>query len=148
MLDTFLSSRLEKYRQWLDADQIDYSAKVVPVQESLDGKQWILPTEQVWGLLEGAETIALSKCVCRSHYKRCNHPVEVCLLLNQFGRQAVAKGLGRQITFRDAVPVLKAANERGLVHLSFYQPDRDLYALCSCCECCCHDLQLLLDFCR
>jgi hypothetical protein len=61
----------------LDADQIEYSAKIVPVKESLDGTQWILPTEQVSGLLEGVGTIALSKCLCRSHYKRCDHPVEV-----------------------------------------------------------------------
>lgn len=38
---------------------------------------------------------------------------------------------------------MKMANETGLVHLTLYMLDRELYALCSCCPCCCHDLQLL-----
>jgi ferredoxin len=31
----------------------------------------------------------------------------------------------------------------GLVHLTLYQPDQEIYALCTCCPCCCHDLQLM-----
>lgn len=72
--------------------------------------------------------------------------MNVCLLLNQYGRTFIDKGLSREISFEESMSVLKTANERGLVHLSLYRPDHELYALCSCCSCCCHDLQLLLDF--
>ena len=39
--------------------------------------------------------------------------------------------------------MLRHANERGLVHLTIYDPQQYVYAVCSCCSCCCHDLQFL-----
>jgi ferredoxin len=112
----------------------------------LEKKQWILPTEQVLEIIESAATIALTDCVCRSHYQRCDHPVNVCLLLNQYGRKCIDKGQGREISSNEAAGILDTANRQGLVHLSLYRPDHQLYALCSCCSCCCHDLQLLMDY--
>lgn len=145
-MDDFLSTRLDKYAAWLDDRKIAYSAKIVPVKASLENKQWILPTEQVLEIIAGAATIALTDCVCRSHYKRCDHPVDVCLLLNEYGRKCIDKGRGREISLDEAAGVLDTANRQGLVHLSLYRPDHQLYALCSCCSCCCHDLQLLLEY--
>ena len=145
-MDDFLSTRLDKYTAWLDDRKIAYSAKIVPVKASLENKQWILPTEQVLEIIASATTIALTDCVCRGHYKRCDRPVDVCLLLNQYGRKCIDKGRGREISLDEAAGVLDKANRQGLVHLSLYRPDHQLYALCSCCSCCCHDLQLLLDY--
>lgn len=145
-MDDFLSTRLDRYTAWLDDRKIAYSSKIVPVTASLENKQWILPTEQVLEIIASATTIALTDCVCRSHYKRCDHPVDVCLLLNQYGRKCIDKGRGREISLDEAARVLDTANRQGLVHLSLYRPDHQLYALCSCCTCCCHDLQLLLDY--
>ena len=144
-MDEWLQKRLEKYGVWLDKKKITYSSKVVPIRESMDDKQWILPTEQVLGIIQNAEIIALADCVCRSHYKHCAKPVEVCLLLGDYGKKLIEKGLATRISPKEAVPVLKIANQEGLVHLSLYRPDHKLYALCSCCACCCHDLQLLID---
>jgi ferredoxin len=42
--------------------------------------------------------------------------------------------------------VLRKANENGLVHLSLYMPDHEISALCNCCPCCCHDLQILRQY--
>jgi Pyruvate/2-oxoacid:ferredoxin oxidoreductase delta subunit len=145
-MDDFLSTRLDKYTAWLDDRKIAYSSKIVPVRESLENKQWILPTEQVLEIIASAATIALTDCLCRSHYKKCDHPVDVCILLNQYGRKCIDKGQGREISLDEAARVLDTANRQGLVHLSLYRPDHQLYALCSCCSCCCHDLQLLLDY--
>jgi ferredoxin len=145
-MDAFLKDRMDEYDKWLKGDKIAFSSRVIPVRESLSAKQWVIPTEQVLAILEAATTIALAKCVCRSHYKRCDHPVEVCLLLNDVGNRIVSKGHGRHISLQEASAVVKTANERGLVHLSLYRPDHELYALCSCCRCCCHDLQLLLTY--
>ena len=145
-MDDFLKERLDNYNEWLDHGQIDYSAKIVPVRESLEDRQWVLPTEQVLEIIKEVDTIALNDCLCRSHYQRCDNPVDICLLLGQYGRKFIDKGLAREVTFEEAVQVLRKANEKGLVHLSLYRPDHQLYALCSCCSCCCHDLQLLLKF--
>jgi NAD-dependent dihydropyrimidine dehydrogenase PreA subunit len=142
-LDAFLEKRLTKYDLWLARGQISFSSKVIPVSESFDAKQWVMPTEQVLRVLEAAESIALQDCVCRTHYKRCEKPLEVCLLLNKVGDKAVAEGDARHISLEEATEVLKKANRSGLVHMSLYMPDHEVFALCSCCSCCCHDLQII-----
>jgi len=143
-MDQFLSERFKKYDKWLKEEKISYSSKVIPLMESLEIVQWILPSEQVLNLLKNANLIAINDCVCRKHYQRCDNPVEVCMLLNEYGEIYIKNGLARKITYDEAVSVIKVANDRGLVHLSLFRPDHKLYALCSCCPCCCHDLQLLL----
>lgn len=146
MMDNFLMPRLEDYRNWIEAGKIRYSSKIVPANESLEEQQWVLPSNQVLDILSKAQTIALSNCICRSHYKRCSNPLNVCLLLNQYGEKFIRKGVSKKISYDKAVSVVETANEKGLVHLSLYRPDHELYALCSCCPCCCHDLQLLLKY--
>lgn len=145
-MDDFLKPRLAKYQTWIEQEKIRYSSRIIPVNESIEGKQWVLPTNQILAILKKANTIALSDCICRSNYKRCTNPLNVCLLLNQYGQKHIKKGTARNISFEDATSVVKMANEKGLVHLSLYRPDQELYALCSCCPCCCHDLQLLLIY--
>lgn len=142
-MDDFLKIRLAKYEQWLKDGKISFSSKVIPVNESLSAPQWVLPTAQVENIIRDARFIGLTKCVCRSHYGRCDKPLEVCLVLNEVGQRFVQKGNARQISFPEAVEALKKANAAGLVHLSLYQPDHEIMALCSCCSCCCHDLQLM-----
>ena len=142
-LDSFLEKRLTKYDKWMAKGQISFSSKVIPVSESLEAKQWVMPTEQVLGVLEAADSIALQDCVCRLHYKQCKKPLEICLLLNKVGDKAVSQGKARHISLEKAADVLKKANESGLVHMSLYMPDHEVFALCSCCLCCCHDLQII-----
>lgn len=142
-LDNFLDKYLTKYDKWMSKGQISFSSKVIPVSESLDAKQWVMPTEQVLHVLEGAESIALQDCACRTHYRRCGKPLEVCLLLNKVGDKFVAQGKALHISFDKATDVLKKANESGLVHMCLYMPDHEIFALCSCCSCCCHDLQII-----
>jgi len=141
--DIFLEKYLEKYDKWLGSGEIPYASKVVPVRESLEAKQWVMPSEQALEILRKAETIALNDCVCRSHYKRCDHPLDVCFLIDELAAKRVEKQTARCIDLKEAENVLQKANKRGLVHLTFYMPGNKIYAFCSCCECCCHDLQLL-----
>jgi ferredoxin len=143
-MEQFLKKRLINYEKWLDDKTISYSSKVIPITISVDISQWILPTEQVLSILEKSESFALSNCICRTHYKRCKHPVEACFVINDQAKKDVKKGNARYITIEEAFKVIKHANESGLVHLSIYRPDHELYAICNCCPCCCHDLQLLL----
>lgn len=142
-LDPYLKGKLDEYQEWLDEGLISYSSRVIPIRESLEINQWILPSEQALEILKGARTIAVQDCVCRSRYQRCDHPLEVCFLLNETSDQYVEKGEARRISLPEAVEILKAANQAGLVHLSLYMPDHEIFALCSCCSCCCHDFQLV-----
>lgn len=144
--DPFLMDRMIRYDRWIKNGEISYSSKIIPVSESIDARQWILPTEQVVGILKAADPIGLSDCVCRSHYRRCDHPLEVCLLLNSVAEKGIEKDDCRRVSFDEARKVLDNANQRGLVHLSFHMPGPEIYALCSCCDCCCHDLQILTQY--
>lgn len=141
--DAFLEERLVQYDQWVRERKVPFSSKVIPVHESLATQQWVVPTEQVIEFLRNARSFALTHCICRSHYRRCDNPVEVCFLLNDAADRYVAEGIGRSVSLEEAVEVLRQANERGLVHLTVYEPNQYVYAVCSCCPCCCHDLQFL-----
>lgn len=141
--DSNLEERLARYDRWLQAGQVPFASKVVPVRESLTAQQWVVPTEQVVEFLRNARSFALVDCVCRSHYKRCDNPVEVCFLINDAADRRVAEGRGRHVSLDEAQRLLRQANERGLVHLTIYNPEQYVYAICSCCSCCCHELQFL-----
>jgi ferredoxin len=144
--DPFLVKRLVKYDEWLGKGLISFSSKVVPVSESLAATQWVLPTEQATGIIRDARSVAVQNCMCRSHYKRCDNPLEVCLVLNEPGEKFVAKGMARPVSLDEATAILRQANESGLVHLGLYMPDHEIFALCSCCSCCCHDFQIVKLF--
>ena len=141
--DPYLEKKLGEYDEWLNKGQIAYASRVIPVSESFKTKQWVLPTDQAMEILRGAKSVAVQNCECRTRYKRCDNPLEVCFLLNEVGDRLVLKGEARYVDLMEAAEILRMANESGLVHLSLYKPDHEIFALCSCCPCCCHDLQIV-----
>jgi len=141
--DAYLEERLARYDQWIQERKIPTSSKVIPVRESLSVEQWVAPTEQVLEFLRNARSFALAKCDCRSRYQRCDNPLEVCFFINDYADRYIAEGKGRPVSLEEAEARLREANERGLVHLTVYNPDQYVFAVCSCCACCCHDLQFL-----
>jgi ferredoxin len=144
--DGFLDKRIARYDAWLRDGKISFSSRVVPVSESIEAKQQVFPTEKALEIIGKARSIALQNCECRSHYKRCEKPLDVCFVLNEVADKYVEKGRARYVTMKEAEGVLRKANENGLVHLSLYMPDHYIFALCSCCPCCCHDLQILRQY--
>ena len=144
--DAFLDERLSRYDRWLKKGQITFSAKVIPVAASLTAYQQVLPTEQGLELLDRAATVAVQPCECRTHYRRCDNPLDVCFLLNAVADKLVAAGRARHVDLAEAATILDIANRHGLVHLCLYRPDHEIFALCSCCPCCCHDLQIVRHY--
>ena len=142
-IDPFLKKRIANYDKWLNKGQISSSSKIIPISESLTAKQWVLPTEQVMEILSNADSVAVQNCECRTHYKRCDKPLEVCLLLNKVGDKLVSKNQARHVSLKEATDILQIANKNGLIHLALYMPDHEIFALCSCCFCCCHELQIV-----
>lgn len=144
--DTYIEERLAQYNEWVEERRIPFSSKVIPVGESLATQQWVLPTEQVIEFLRNARSFALIPCECRSRYHRCDNPLDVCFVINDAADSCVAQGIGRHVSLEEARDALCRADERGLVHLTVYNPQQYVYAVCSCCSCCCHDLQFLKRF--
>ena len=144
--DTFIEDRLARYDKWVREGKIPFSSKVIPVGESLAAQQWVLPTAQVLEFLRNARSFALIPCVCRTHFGRCDNPVDVCFVINDAADASIERGTGRQVTIEEAKDVLRRADEHGLIHLTVYNPRQYVYTVCSCCSCCCHDLQFLKQF--
>ena len=142
-MDDFLKTYLTKYDRWIEKGKISHSSKVIPVEQSLTARQWVLPNVQILDILKNAKSIALQKCVCRNHYSRCEKPLETCFVLNGLGDKLIEKGEARKVGLDEALEVLKKTDEHGLVHMSLHMPDHEVFAVCSCCSCCCHDIQLL-----
>ncbi len=142
--DPYLDAYVDKYHKWLRDGMIRNSSKVIPVRASLGAIQWILPSEQTITYLRQAEKIALTDCGCRVHYGRCDKPTHVCLLFDDAANQAVAMRGARLVSAEEAEKVIQVADEAGLVHMTLYAPQDRPFAVCNCCVCCCHDLQLLL----
>ena len=113
------------------------------MQQSLESLQWVLPTQQVLEILRNSRSFALAKCLCRTKHKRCENPLEVCFYTNDVADKMVTQGAARRVSLQEAVEALKLANQHGLVHLTIYNPGQHVYALCSCCECCCHDIEFM-----
>jgi len=141
--DEELEKRMLMFDGWVKEGKIPSSSKVIPVQQSLAGLQWVLPTQQVLEILRNSRSFALANCLCRAKHKRCDNPLEVCFYTNDVADKKVEQGAARRIDLQGATEVLKLANEHGLIHLTIYNPEQHVYALCSCCECCCHDIEFM-----
>ena len=141
--DEELEKRLHLFDGWVEEGKIPFSSKVIPVQQSLQLLQWVLPTQQVLEILRNSRSFALAKCLCRTTHKRCDKPLEVCFYTNDVADKMVEQGAARRVSLPEAAEALQLANEHGLVHLTIYNPEQHVYALCSCCECCCHDIAFM-----
>jgi len=141
--DEELEKRMIMVDGWVKEGKIPSSSKVIPVQQSLGGLQWVLPTQQVLEILRNSRSFALANCLCRTKHKRCDNPLEVCFYINDVADKKVEQGAARRVALGEAAETLKLANEHGLIHLTIYNPEQHVYALCSCCECCCHDIEFM-----
>jgi Pyruvate/2-oxoacid:ferredoxin oxidoreductase delta subunit len=141
--DEELEKRMHMFDGWVKEGKIPCSTKVIPVQQSVECLQWVLPTQQVLEILRNSRSYALANCLCRTKQKRCDNPLEVCFYTNDVADKKVEQGAARRVSLQEAAEALKRANEHGLVHLTIYNPEQHIYALCSCCACCCHDIEFM-----
>ena len=116
--DAEVEKRILLYDQLISEGKVPASSKVIPVQKSLDGQQWILPTQQAAEILRNARCFALGNCGCRIKQKQCDKPAEdICFTINDAAEERVRKGNARYVSLDEALERLNLANEYGLVHL-------------------------------
>lgn len=142
----YLSTRIRKTEKAINNGQLKYSSKVIAIRKAIPVTQHILPTQQAIRFLKEAKVFALTKCGCRMAFKNCENPLDTCLLLDKEAEYLISRGYAKKISLEEAKRVLEIANKAGLVHLTLYIPGQKVYAICSCCPCCCHELQALLKY--
>ena len=113
--------------------------RVVPVAKSVSAEMAVMPYEAAEEIINKQSKIVVSPCICRKEQKMigkgCDKPEEVCLAFGAGAYYYEQNGLGRSIDKAEALDILKAGVDAGLV----LQPGNQQKPLniCMCCGCCC-----------
>ncbi len=97
--------------------------------------------ENLFETLRKQDFISVSDCPCRlSHWlaepgNHCGHTLQTCIHYGNVGKWTVKYGQARQISYEEAIELLKQCNAEGLVH----SIDID-GCICNCCKDCCPNL--------
>jgi Na+-translocating ferredoxin:NAD+ oxidoreductase subunit B len=125
-------------------------ARVVPVNVKVDAKPQILPHDDLRALLSKARSFRVAPCICRKEQALeghpCSHTLETCLSFSsrENAYERFPPG-GRAISREEAMRVIEAAEEEGLVHCT-YNVQREPLFVCNCCTCCCGFIRGIRDF--
>jgi Na+-translocating ferredoxin:NAD+ oxidoreductase subunit B len=133
------------YTNHLAADFRGYPTKglrAIPVAQTIDDPRSVLPYEDVLQVIDHENFFAVTHCACR-HRKNldpetpsCSHDEHNCLHFGKLAEYIVKYELGRKISREEAIEILKAAADAGLVHgISNMKTGMD--TICNCCPCCC-----------
>jgi Na+-translocating ferredoxin:NAD+ oxidoreductase subunit B len=119
--------------------------RVVPVSKSVSAGMAVTPYEAAEEIVNTQSKIVISPCICRKEQKLigkgCDKPMEACLSFGAAAYYYEKNGLGRTIDKAEALDILKAGVEAGLV----LQPGNQQKPsnICMCCGCCCGILKNL-----
>ena len=119
--------------------------RVIPVGKSVDtGRVKVLAPENVREIIEGANRLAVTNCTCRLTMKKCDSPLEVCLQINKAADYTVERGSGREVTKAEALNIIQATEDAGLVHVTMNKSSIGHF-ICNCCGCCCQSFTMLIS---
>ena len=131
-------------REALGRDTVVGRALVHETALSDDPLPDVLDWERATHVVGEARAWAVSLCYCRHKMEHlgtaCDAPVDVCLTLNAGAEFVTRRGFGRAVERAEALDVLQASRERGLVQIADNVQDRPTF-VCNCCGCCCEQLQ-------
>ena len=123
--------------------------RVIPVTESIESNQQILASEEIFKIIEEVENLAVVPCACRKRAekignRKCDHPIQSCLLTGLIAQYFVERGKGKIISKKEAKELIIDTTKRGLVHITEnFDENSQHFLICSCCDCCCCILQSL-----
>jgi NAD-dependent dihydropyrimidine dehydrogenase PreA subunit len=127
--------------------------RALPVEKTIADTRQVLPYEDLRQVLEAEDYFCTSHCPCRQRKNldpdapSCRHETFNCLHFGRLARYMVKNRMGKEITREDALQILSAAADAGLVH-GISNTKAGMDTICNCCSCCClfvesvHVLQL------
>ena len=122
--------------------------RVIPVSETVRNDMEVQPFESATSIIDQAQAWGVVDCICRVQKaligEACEHPVDVCMVMNQ--RPGVFEDVSgvRSLTKAEAMATLKRAAEAGLVHSVSNSQEGHTY-ICNCCACSCGILRGMAD---
>ncbi len=151
-LDKELSDYLDNYFNAIYnkniADSADLFLRVVPVNKAVQVKHHVAAFDEASQILKNADIIAITDCFCRKKAQTtgtaCDRPLETCFMFGSMAEYYIENKIGRRIDFDEAVSILRAAQESGLVT----QPatSQNPSGMCNCCGDCCAVLGAVKKF--
>jgi len=136
LFNEYYKSRLPSKEETTKSDR---ELRTIPINQSIDTTQTILPYEEAMKLVDAHDKFAVAQCVCRTHAKiegrGCDAPMETCLFFGDFADYYLRTGKGRSITKPEIKEILDNANKANLV----LNPTNSKFvsAICCCCGDCC-----------
>jgi ferredoxin len=117
-------------------------------------EEQIIPCQKIEELVDKFDDIAVGHCFCRQHKDLLGEPCKVtdlrenCFTFGKSARFCVEQGFQRMVSKEEALKLLKASEEAGLVHKAFH-PHSDISkeetSICNCCSDCCATFELWRD---
>lgn len=117
--------------------------KTITVNKEISAGHLILPFEKMSEFIRTSRKIAVMNCACRTK-KKCEHPLETCLVFDYYADFMVEKGSGRYLTSEEALQLLEEMEKNGLVHSTINTQTRPQF-ICNCCTCACIILRGLTE---
>lgn len=121
--------------------------RTIPVGESINSSQTISSFDEISNLLEKAPgPFVTFECICRKAKKiegescKVTERTDTCMALNQHAFAVLKMGIGKELSKKEAIELIKENANEGLI----LQPSntQDLDFICSCCGCCCGMLEM------
>lgn len=124
------------------------SYRYVPVELDVEtGPQEVAPFERMEAIIAGTGKIGLAHCPCRVAARAggrtdCNHSLEVCFKYDDLAEFVIHQGLARPVSKDEALGIMLACEEEGLVHMvdNTRGPARHT---CNCCGHYCWNVGLI-----
>jgi ferredoxin len=120
-----------------------YYGQTIPVHVEIRATQVVLAQPEMRELLSSAALIAVGECGCRRDAKTCDHPLEVCLAVDDEAREEIAEHGWRALAIDEALRILETTHRAGLVHVAYRKRNEPITLICSCCTCACNPLRRL-----
>ncbi len=151
-LDAELAALMEQYfaeTRGIVAFEAPSVHRVIPVSQAIDVGVEVFPYEHAERLVSEAKSWAVGTCICRLQRslvgQACGAPLEACLWFAPVENAFQGITDGRALNKEEALDVLHACAEAGLVHTVRNQRD-GIYYICNCCTCCCGILRAATEF--
>jgi Pyruvate/2-oxoacid:ferredoxin oxidoreductase delta subunit len=141
--DLRLAKLIHKFKEAVDAingiPEISFPpTRVIAVDEKIDAGNKIHTYDQMSHYVENADPISVCTCYCRHEAALldendiCEKPNDVCMQFGVGARFIIDKGMGREVSKKEAMEILEKSEEAGLVHCSTNHQNIDF--VCNCCS--------------
>ena len=124
--------------------------RTVPMHKEFVEGSVVMPYEDIETVLDRHKVFAVGTCLCRKldklkgPFNPCKHPLETCIMCDDYATYYVETGLGRYITKEEALEILREGEKDGrIINVTNSQDGENI---CSCCDCGCGMLWMKKKF--